>query len=119
MAVSHPTNQIWPSANYLFPLPTGLLSSPDMRQGEASCPTGRMSTHGARSLGNMHGLLIEGLRYYIVNTWSEKTWDEVRLLANQPISRFDSHEVYGETVIPDLLNACVQLVKMDPDELAA
>ena len=65
----------------------------------------------------MYGLLLEAISHWIVTTYGEGKWEEIRKLSKLDISTFSTHQRYSEKIIPDVARACSLLLGLPEDEV--
>jgi guanylate cyclase, other len=54
----------------------------------------------------MYGILLESIVSFIKDSYSEEKWDLIRKSARIDQENFGAHQVYAETLIPRIVDAC-------------
>ncbi|CAH8579140.1 unnamed protein product [Schistosoma rodhaini] len=65
----------------------------------------------------MYGLLLEGLRNFIITKWSSEIWIEICTQANSPEIQFETRKVYDEALLPNLFQISSKLLDTPEDEI--
>ncbi|CAH8545840.1 unnamed protein product [Schistosoma mattheei] len=65
----------------------------------------------------MYGLLLEGLRNFIITKWSTELWIEICNQANSPEIQFETRKVYDEALLPNLFQTSSKLLDIPEDEI--
>ena len=65
----------------------------------------------------MYGILLESIVTYVKKTYGEEKWELIRNTARIDQENFSAHQVYAETLIPRIVDACHQHVGAPRDEI--
>ncbi|KAK4470290.1 hypothetical protein MN116_005858 [Schistosoma mekongi] len=65
----------------------------------------------------MYGLLLEGLRNFIVTKWSIDVWNEICQQANSSDVQFETRRVYDEALLPNLFKTSASVLDTPEDEI--
>ncbi|CAH8569100.1 unnamed protein product [Schistosoma margrebowiei] len=65
----------------------------------------------------MYGLLLEGLRNFIITKWSTELWIEICNQANSPEIQFETRKIYDEALLPNLFQTSSKLLDIPEDEI--
>ncbi|KAF5400268.1 Heme NO binding associated [Paragonimus heterotremus] len=65
----------------------------------------------------MYGLLIEGLKHFILTKHSEAIWTTILARSGCEISEFECRHVYEEDLLPNLFSAAARVLNMSEDDV--
>ncbi|CAH8514288.1 unnamed protein product [Schistosoma turkestanicum] len=65
----------------------------------------------------MYGLLLEGLRNFIITKWSQELWIEICTQANSTEMQFETRKVYDEALLPNLFQTSAKVLETPEDEI--
>ena len=65
----------------------------------------------------MYGLILEGMAQYIREQYGDETWAKIRKKAQVSTEGFSTHQMYNEKVVPQVAQACQEILKEKPDVL--
>ncbi|BHF57658.1 hypothetical protein SprV_0100060100 [Sparganum proliferum] len=65
----------------------------------------------------MYGILLEGLRHYVLSKYGEEVWDGLRRSVDYEDNLFKPTTSYPEFLLPDLVTAAAETFHVTTDEL--
>ncbi|KAF8383903.1 hypothetical protein PRIPAC_73045, partial [Pristionchus pacificus] len=65
----------------------------------------------------MYGLIIEGVKYMITENFGTTVLQQVLTIADISDKEISTHDQYGEHIVPNLIKAVAEIVKMDVDQV--
>ena len=65
----------------------------------------------------MYGLLLQNVHIHLIYEHGEKTWDEIVSLAGLEQKVFSTHEIYPESLIPRIVDACSMMTGVSKEEI--